>query len=77
MSQPLFFADNWRYRVPGPDSEHPGIDSIGFDEIKKINFKFEGTPEQRKNWTRWLADIYPLKTVAPAKAKGATSQRKR
>ncbi|KAG0658357.1 hypothetical protein C6P46_005813 [Rhodotorula mucilaginosa] len=53
--------------------------SEGFDEIKKINFKFEGTSEQRKNWTRWLADIYPLKTLAPAKAKGkgaSTSQRK-
>ncbi|GAA5975452.1 hypothetical protein JCM10908_005167 [Rhodotorula pacifica] len=60
--------------------EIPSMDE-GFDEIKKIHFKFEGTPEQRQKWTRWLADIYPFKSLTPAsapKAKPSSSaQRKR
>ncbi|KAI5474580.1 bifunctional polynucleotide phosphatase/kinase [Pseudohyphozyma bogoriensis] len=30
----------------------------GLDEVKEINFKFEGTPEERIKWERWL-DVYP------------------
>ncbi|GAA6008634.1 hypothetical protein JCM10207_007186 [Rhodosporidiobolus poonsookiae] len=31
----------------------------GFDEIKQIHFKFEGTPAELKKWQRWLVDVYP------------------
>ncbi|GAA6020040.1 hypothetical protein JCM8202_004964 [Rhodotorula sphaerocarpa] len=47
--------------------EIPSADE-GFDEIKKIHFKFEGSPEQRRKWQRWLADIYPLKSLEPKSA---------
>ncbi|GAA5877857.1 hypothetical protein JCM16303_000262 [Sporobolomyces ruberrimus] len=40
----------------------------GFDEIKHISFRFEGTPEQRKKWDRWLVDVY--KQPKPASAFG-------
>ncbi|GAA5852634.1 hypothetical protein JCM8547_002572 [Rhodosporidiobolus lusitaniae] len=31
----------------------------GFDEVKQINFRFDGPPEELSRWSRWLADIYP------------------
>lgn len=31
----------------------------GFDELKRINFKFDGPPEKLAEWQQWLADIYP------------------
>ncbi|GAA6011052.1 hypothetical protein JCM11491_005920 [Sporobolomyces phaffii] len=30
----------------------------GFEEIKHISFQFEGTPEQREKWDRWLTQVY-------------------
>ncbi|GAA5869573.1 hypothetical protein JCM3774_005483 [Rhodotorula dairenensis] len=56
--------------------EIPTVDE-GFDEVKKINFKFEGTAEQRQKWSRWLADIYPLKRLAPQRAAGPPTQQQR
>ncbi|POY76877.1 hypothetical protein BMF94_0129 [Rhodotorula taiwanensis] len=47
--------------------EIPTVDE-GFDEVKRINFNFEGTPEQLKKWQRWLSDIYPLKSLTPKSA---------
>lgn len=44
--------------------------------MKKINFKFEGTPEQRQKWSRWLADVYPLKRLAPQRAAGPSAQKR-
>ncbi|GAA5912573.1 hypothetical protein JCM6882_004806 [Rhodosporidiobolus microsporus] len=38
--------------------QQPSMDE-GFDEVKQINFKFDGSPEELKKWQRWLADIYP------------------
>ncbi|BGP14822.1 hypothetical protein JCM10213_001812 [Rhodosporidiobolus nylandii] len=38
--------------------QQPRLDE-GFDEIKQINFKFDGTPDELKKWQRWLVDIYP------------------
>ncbi|GAA5905538.1 polynucleotide 3'-phosphatase [Sporobolomyces salmoneus] len=32
----------------------------GFSEIKQIFFRFEGTPEQREKWERWLIDVYQV-----------------
>ena len=32
----------------------------GFDEIKEIAFRFEGTDEQKSKWDRWLIDVYKL-----------------
>jgi bifunctional polynucleotide phosphatase/kinase len=26
----------------------------GFTEIRKVNFKFEGTEEEKRNWAMWL-----------------------
>ncbi|GAA5835725.1 hypothetical protein JCM11251_007409 [Rhodosporidiobolus azoricus] len=40
--------------------QKPTMDE-GFDELKNINFKFDGPPEELKKWQRWLADIYPGK----------------
>ncbi|GAA5987146.1 hypothetical protein JCM5350_003861 [Sporobolomyces pararoseus] len=32
----------------------------GFVEIKHINFKFQGSPEQKRNWEKWLIDVYRI-----------------
>ncbi|GAA5829209.1 hypothetical protein JCM3766R1_001018 [Sporobolomyces carnicolor] len=39
--------------------EKPTLDE-GFDEIKEIAFRFEGTDEQKSKWDRWLIDVYKL-----------------
>ncbi|GAA5938592.1 polynucleotide 3'-phosphatase [Sporobolomyces koalae] len=39
--------------------ERPTLEE-GFEEIKHIQFKFEGTPEQRTKWERWLIDVYKV-----------------
>jgi hypothetical protein len=26
----------------------------GFDEIRRVNFKFDGSDEERKLWSRWM-----------------------
>lgn len=28
----------------------------GFDEVKSVNFRFEGSEEQRVLWDRWILD---------------------
>jgi bifunctional polynucleotide phosphatase/kinase len=28
----------------------------GFDEIRAVNFRFEGTPEQRKKWDMYMLE---------------------
>ena len=33
--------------------QEPTVDE-GFVEIKRINFRFEGTEEERKRWNMWL-----------------------
>lgn len=35
------------------DLEEPQL-SEGFDEIKVVNFVFEGSVEERRRWTRWM-----------------------
>jgi hypothetical protein len=27
----------------------------GFDEIRRVNFKFQGTEEDRRLWSRWMS----------------------
>ncbi|GAA6062392.1 hypothetical protein JCM10212_003201 [Sporobolomyces blumeae] len=53
--------------------EEPTLDE-GFDEIKHIAFKFDGTADQLAQWQRWLVDCYKKpsqpKRVASAKASG-------
>jgi len=44
------------------------INLAGFEEIKQINFRFEGSPEQKLKWERWLIDVY--KVPKPKKAYG-------
>lgn len=45
----------------------------GFDELKRINFKFDGTPAQLANWQQWLADIYPHSARGITKPKTSSS----
>ena len=33
--------------------EEPQL-SEGFQEIRKVNFVFEGTEEEKRNWSMWL-----------------------
>jgi bifunctional polynucleotide phosphatase/kinase len=33
--------------------EEPTLEE-GFTEIKQINFRFEGTEEERRRWNMWL-----------------------
>ena len=37
------------------DFEAPAVDE-GFDEVRAVNFKFEGSAEQRAKWDMWLLD---------------------
>ncbi|GAA6052022.1 hypothetical protein JCM3770_002325 [Rhodotorula araucariae] len=39
----------------------------GFDDLKQIQFKFTGTPEQLKKWQRWLGDVYGYKPPSAVK----------
>ncbi|BGP30961.1 DNA kinase/phosphatase Pnk1 [Rhodotorula toruloides] len=45
----------------------------GFDELKRINFKFDGTPAQLAKWQQWLADIYPHSARGIPKPKTTTA----
>ncbi|PRQ72955.1 Polynucleotide kinase 3 phosphatase-domain containing protein [Rhodotorula toruloides] len=45
----------------------------GFDELKRINFKFDGTPAQLAKWQQWLADIYPYSARGITKPKTTTA----
>jgi len=38
----------------------------GFDVIVTRRFAFEGTEEERKNWDKWLGDVYPGKAMKHA-----------
>lgn len=33
--------------------EEPTVEE-GFDELKQVNFRFEGDEEERKKWNMWL-----------------------
>ncbi|GAA5890202.1 hypothetical protein JCM5296_002848 [Sporobolomyces johnsonii] len=51
--------------------EEPTLDE-GFDEIKRIRFKFEGDADALRKWQRWLADVYQR-----PRAKKATAAKKK
>lgn len=34
--------------------------------IETRQFAFEGTEEERKNWDKWLGDVYPGKAMKHA-----------
>jgi bifunctional polynucleotide phosphatase/kinase len=36
--------------------QEPTLDE-GFDEIRGVNFRFEGTPEQRKRWDMYMLEV--------------------
>ncbi|GAA5986189.1 hypothetical protein JCM11641_002883 [Rhodosporidiobolus odoratus] len=60
---PMIAFTSYKQRFQQPKMEE------GFDELKQIHFKFEGTPEEFKKWQRWLVDVYPKPSGGARKKK--------